>query len=203
MSALWPHSEAFVLFAAGIEEPLAAASKFVIDCLKDAQPQEAGELASVGDALVPLLGKALKTPKPLRPEKEKSEEEEVQEEAPAAEEAPAPAPEPEAEAEMDFSTVMTAKAELTLGKSKKKPASCQLRLLPDAEVLVWGAGTDIAEGDALFMGDVKTIQPEPPRSVQIHTNKAGIVLLQFEAADYDAWVKALNKVHRRAKNPET
>jgi hypothetical protein len=68
---------------------------------------------------------------------------------------------------------------MVVGKSKKKPQRCDLRLLPDARMLVWGAGTDVAEGDAVDLTDIKGICPVGVRQLRIDTAKAGQFFFTF------------------------
>jgi hypothetical protein len=166
--ALSHHSASLLALAAGTEEPLAAAAKYLLDCVKVCPHGQAAQLPGIGVALSRLIDERLKQPKVIVPVARVVEE-------------PKAAVTPVVEVGPDLST-MAAKAEMTVvGKGKKKAVTCTLKLLPDGRMLVWGQGPNIGETDAVDLSDLRDIVEDGTRQLRISAAKAGITIaFQFE-----------------------
>jgi hypothetical protein len=114
----------------------------------------------------------------------------------AAQEPQAVAPPPEEPTEVP---PLAARVELTIvAKAKKKPIQCDLRLLPEGRLLVWGQGNDVGEGDVVDLADVKeaALVHGAPKQLRVTTNKTALSLL-ISFTDHQivgTWQKAITEV---------
>jgi hypothetical protein len=185
ITALSHHSQALITLAAGTEEPLAAAAKYLIDCIRVCPQAQTAKLPTIGVSLTKMIEDALAKKKQRQPVPVKP----VEEPKPSAPVVPEAPPKP------DLSG-LKARIELTVvAKAKKKPIQCDLRLLPEARLLAWGQGVDIGEGDVVDLSDVKETAAAGPKQLKLTTIKTALTLI-FAFADQptaDTWLAGIKE----------
>jgi hypothetical protein len=183
LAALARHSATLIRLTAHTDGALAAAAKYILDCVKVEPPVQAARLPPIGGSLSQMIDKALKVGKAKPVELPKQLEEAFAVPPPAA-------PKP---AGPDLSTLAHDAAVMVVGKGKKKSQLCRVKLMPDARLIAWGQGTEFAEGEAMDLLDVKGVSILAQKVLRVETGKTGQVV-QFtfnEQRIAEAWKTAL------------